>query len=114
MRTRPLHAIRKRTVRQPPAAGQALAGVQEATCAHTPEALATLARIRSHTTAAPAAQVAAATALLDRLPGRPTQSIEATATPLPEPPFDFDTLPEHLREALEEILLLADTAALER
>jgi hypothetical protein len=37
------------------------------------------------------------------------QAIEAPVTPLPEPLFDSDTLPEHLRGALDEILLRADT-----
>jgi hypothetical protein len=88
---------------------KALVEVQEAARAHTAEAVATLARICSDATAPPAAQVSAATALLDRGWGRPVQAIEATETPLPEPLFDSNTLPEHLREAWEDILLLMDT-----
>jgi hypothetical protein len=54
--------------------------VQEAarahTRAHTRAALATLARVAADATAPPAAQVAAANALLHRAWGRPTQLVE--------------------------------------
>jgi hypothetical protein len=53
--------------------------VQEAAREHTAAAVATLARICTDQTAPPAAQVAAANALLDRGWGRPMQAIEARA-----------------------------------
>jgi hypothetical protein len=52
--------------------------VQEAARAHTADALATLARIAADTAAPPAAQIAAANALLDRAWGRPTQPVEGS------------------------------------
>jgi hypothetical protein len=57
---------------------KALVEVLEAARAHTPAALATLARIAGDATAPPAAQVAAANALLDRAWGRPTQPVEGS------------------------------------
>jgi len=59
---------------------KALRAVEEAACAHTPDVLATLARICKDATAPPAAQVAAANALLDRGWGRPKQAIEASGS----------------------------------
>jgi hypothetical protein len=56
---------------------KALKDVEEAARAHAPAALATLVPIASDTTAPPAAQVSAATVLLDRAYGRPRQAIEA-------------------------------------
>jgi hypothetical protein len=54
------------------------AEVHDAARAHSIAAVATLARIATDTTAPPAAQVAAANALLDRGWGKPAQSIEAS------------------------------------
>jgi hypothetical protein len=59
---------------------KALVEVQEAARSHTLTALATLARIADDKTAPPAAQVAAANALLDRAWGRPSQPVEASGT----------------------------------
>jgi hypothetical protein len=50
--------------------------VKEAAKALTPKALATLERVMDDPKAPPAARVGAATAVLDRGWGRPTQSIE--------------------------------------
>ncbi len=55
---------------------KALAEVQDAARQHTAAAMATLARVCSDETVPPAAQVAAATALLDRGWGKPTQAVE--------------------------------------
>ena len=54
--------------------------VEEGARALTPAALETLARIAADTSAPPAAQVSAATALLDRAWGRPRQSVEANGS----------------------------------
>jgi hypothetical protein len=60
---------------------KALGDVQEAARAHTASALATLARIAADSTAPPAAQVAAANALLDRGWGRPMRAVEGSVGP---------------------------------
>jgi len=57
---------------------KALKAVEDAARAHTMSALETLARICKDLTAPPAAQVAAANALLDRAWGRPKQAVETT------------------------------------
>jgi hypothetical protein len=59
---------------------KALQAVEDAARSHTADALATLARICKDSNAPPAAQVAAANALLDRGWGRPKQAIEASGT----------------------------------
>jgi hypothetical protein len=56
---------------------KALAEIQDAARAHSIAAVETLARIASDTSAPPAAQVAAANAILDRGWGRPTVSVDA-------------------------------------
>ncbi len=56
---------------------KALIEVQTAAREHTVTAVATLARVCADETAPPAAQVAAANALLDRGWGRPMQAVEA-------------------------------------
>jgi hypothetical protein len=57
---------------------RALREVEDAAREYTTDALATLARICTDTAAPPAAQVAAANALLDRGWGKPKQAVEAT------------------------------------
>lgn len=59
---------------------KALKGVEDAARSHTAGALAPLARICNDATAPPAAEVAAANALLDRGWGRPKQAAEANGT----------------------------------
>jgi len=55
-----------------------LVEVQDAPRAHTAAAVATLARICKDDTAPPAAHIAAANALLDRVWRRPMQAVQAT------------------------------------
>jgi hypothetical protein len=107
LRTRTLNAVHERTSGNPGGRPKALAEVHEAARAHTDTAVATLARICGDETAPPAAQVAAATALLDRGWGRPMQAIAAILTlPPVQLSYDPDALSEHQREVLREILLL--------
>ncbi|HEX3351108.1 MAG TPA: hypothetical protein VHS58_23680 [Acetobacteraceae bacterium] len=68
----------KRRVRQPRRQTEGLKDVEEAARVHTRAAVATLARIAADTNAPPAAQVSAATALLDRAYGRPRKAVEAS------------------------------------
>jgi hypothetical protein len=51
--------------------------LKELAAQHTPQAIQTLADIMNDKEAPPAARVAASTALLDRVYGRPSQNIEA-------------------------------------
>ncbi|NDB69658.1 MAG: HEAT repeat domain-containing protein [Methylocystaceae bacterium] len=51
--------------------------LKELAAQHTPQAIQTLADIMNDAEAPPAARVAASTALLDRVYGRPSQNIEA-------------------------------------
>jgi pyruvate dehydrogenase complex dehydrogenase (E1) component len=51
--------------------------LKELAAQHTPQAIQTLANIMNDAEAPPAARVAASTALLDRVYGRPSQNIDA-------------------------------------
>jgi hypothetical protein len=59
---------------------KALKAIEEVARDHTAEALATLVRVCTDAFAPPAAQVAAANALLDRGWGKPKQAIDAKGT----------------------------------
>ncbi len=84
---------------------KALVEVQEAARSHTPMALATLARIADDKTAPPAAQVAAANALLDRGWGKPVQTVDV---PVHQP----SPIEERLRGAsVETLRVLRDALA---